>query len=527
MFRLPKLSIKHKLVMIIMSTSAVALLLSCGAFLVYDFNFFQTTITKDLTTLAELVANNNKAALVLDDSDTAKENLAALSANNHIALACLYAKQGESFAHYSSGSSQLACPPAPETEGYRFGKNHLSLFEKIVFENERIGTIYLVSDLEGMYARQKRFSGIAAAILFASFFVAFLLGSRLQRVIFEPIVHLTDTARKVYATKDYSLRATNRSEDEFGLLVDSFNRMLSQIQQQDKALQDAKAHAESMARAKSDFLATMSHEIRTPINGVIGVLGAASMEMAPPKTPSKPIPVLVVDDNEVNRVLAVEILEELGYGVDTVEGGREALEVWDTKPYRLIFLDCQMPNIDGYTVAAEIRRREGKRRLMPIIAMTAHAMAGDRDKCLAAGMDDHISKLIMIKGLKNICDRWDVACDVRTENRGEGATNKTRPKSSYRPAEAFLRTTPKRLKAMREALDKQDAEELANAAHTLLGSSGCVFAKGMQLISARLEQRARSGNLSGAEAFVDVLDKEFESVHGVLQKAFAERLSRE
>jgi len=102
--------------------------------------------------------------------------------------------------------------------------------------------------------------------------------------------------------------------------------------------------------------------------------------------------VLVVEDNAVNRMLAVRLLERLGLRVDTAENGREAVEATAKHDYDVILMDCQMPVMDGFAATREIRRREGDARRTPIVALTANALAGDRDRCILAGMDDHLGK---------------------------------------------------------------------------------------------------------------------------------------
>jgi signal transduction histidine kinase/DNA-binding response OmpR family regulator len=116
--------------------------------------------------------------------------------------------------------------------------------------------------------------------------------------------------------------------------------------------------------------------------------------------------VLLAEDNIVNQKLAVRMLEKLGCRVDVAADGQEVINMLAMLPYDLVFMDCEMPELDGYAATREIRRREGPSRHTPIIAMTAHAMAGDREKCLGAGMDDYISKPVHMVNLEEALRRW-------------------------------------------------------------------------------------------------------------------------
>ncbi len=243
------ISIRRKVTRIVMLVSSVALLLACTVFAVYDMVSFRRAMVRDLSTAARIIGSNSTAALTFNDPNTAREVLNGLAAEKHVVSACIYAKGGRVFAKYSRGDATANLSPPPrQSDQSHFGAASLILFQQIMLDGEPIGTVYLESDLEEMHARLRRFAGIVTIVLLASSLTAFLLSSRLQRVISEPILHLARTAFLVSVEKDYSLRATKRSQDETGFLFDRFNEMLNGIQARDVALQ--KAHLELERRVQ-------------------------------------------------------------------------------------------------------------------------------------------------------------------------------------------------------------------------------------------------------------------------------------
>jgi len=123
--------------------------------------------------------------------------------------------------------------------------------------------------------------------------------------------------------------------------------------------------------------------------------------------------VLVVEDNQVNQLVATVELERLGCRVDTASNGGDALAMLELLPYDLVLMDCEMPDMDGFTATARLRAMEGPGRLVPVVAVTAHALPGDRERCLEAGMDDYLPKPLPRQGLARVVERWCGPCTPR------------------------------------------------------------------------------------------------------------------
>jgi PAS domain S-box-containing protein len=270
------LSIQRKQTLVIMLTSTVALVLACAGFVAYELIAFRQTMTRDLTTLAQIIGDNTSGALDFNDPKAAQDMLSALRAEPNITAACIYTKEGQRFATYRRADVITDFSPLKmETDGYRFANGYLILFRHIVQKGDTVGSIYLQSDLRDLSVRLQKYISIVGIVLFASTLAAFLLSSRLQRWLSEPILHLAKTARAVALKKNYALRAVKRSEDELGMLTDDFNEMLTQIQQQDAALQAAnemlEIRVEERTRELEGSLSLLHATLESTVDGILVV----------------------------------------------------------------------------------------------------------------------------------------------------------------------------------------------------------------------------------------------------------------
>jgi two-component system sensor histidine kinase/response regulator len=272
---------------------------------------------------------------------------------------------------------------------------------------------------------------------------------------------------------------------------------------------------------------------------------AASAKAADKPASAKPINkatirLLLAEDNPVNQKVALRQLSKLGYNVDAVNNGAEAVKAIERNLYPLILMDCQMPEMDGYKATGRIREMEAASpfRWMHrpyIIAMTANALTGDREACLAAGMDDYISKPVRIEELDAALQRGFTSMETGSAQPNSPAPSPEGPlvdsesldnlrslRMEGEPdplaelVDLFLNDTPDRLAQMRDALQRADAMALESAAHSLKGSASNLGARVIANHCAKVMQCSRKNELAPAAALVKQIEEGFPKVKAIL-----------
>jgi PAS domain S-box-containing protein len=253
-------------------------------------------------------------------------------------------------------------------------------------------------------------------------------------------------------------------------------------------------------------------------------------DVAPAAPPAAPAPpraaasaarprVLLADDDALNRKVMVHLLEKLGYAADAVASGREAVAALARSPYPAVLMDCRMPEMDGFTATERIRKLERDTgRRTAIIAMTANVVQGDRERCLAAGMDDYIAKPIDDAVLARVLHRWVPAAAAEPTDRSavDAAQLLARLGGNRQLLQeivaVFLDDCPRLLARVREAIGDGDARALTFAAHTLKGSVSNFNAARAAAAARTLEELGRSGRLTDAPTACATLEHSIEQL---------------
>jgi PAS domain S-box-containing protein len=267
-------------------------------------------------------------------------------------------------------------------------------------------------------------------------------------------------------------------------------------------------------------------------NMLLQLLTGGGQEEVEPVTDGKrarsALRILLAEDNAMNQKVALRLLEQLGYRADVATNGREAIEALERRPYDVVLMDVQMPELDGLDATRQICERWPEERRPHIIAMTANALPEDREACFAAGMNDYVAKPIRaeelvaaLKRAKPLANGNGPSEPVEFVSLDDGALKNLRDLGGDEflgeVIDAFLADTPELIATLRSSLDGRNAEELRRAAHTLKSNGATLGAEEFAELCRTLEQRAKAGELDGAAELVDRIEQEY----GPLEEALS------
>jgi signal transduction histidine kinase/HPt (histidine-containing phosphotransfer) domain-containing protein len=254
-----------------------------------------------------------------------------------------------------------------------------------------------------------------------------------------------------------------------------------------------------------------------------------------------PLRILLVDDNAINQKVAVRILQQIGYTPEVAGNGREALDLMDQKPFDFIFMDVMMPEMDGLEATRMLRKRQltgghahYQSRII-VCAMTAHAMAGDREKCIAAGMDDYLAKPVRPKDVRDMLERW--AGKVMSGSKS-GDIKPTAAVTAEPPVdmdrmldltdgnndslrelvEMYLKQTHKQFDQMRAAISENNADALRRVSHSCAGASATLGMTQLVPKLRELEKLGGAGSVAGAAAILEQTAQEYSRVQEFLKQ---------
>ena len=254
-----------------------------------------------------------------------------------------------------------------------------------------------------------------------------------------------------------------------------------------------------------------------------------------------PLRILVADDNGINQKVAVRILQQLGYNPDLAANGREVLGALDRAPFDFVFMDVMMPEMDGLEATRVLRKRQvaGDHPNLPgrliICAMTAHAMAGDREKCLAAGMDDYLAKPVRPKDVRDMLEKWGgtvvsvPAAPVAPVNHKSAPTEPAvdmdrmndltdgNQDSLRELVEMYLKQTHKQFEQMQTAIRENNADSLRRIAHSCAGASATLGMTRLLPKLREMEKLGHSGNITGASEVYDSALREYGDIQEFLK----------
>ena len=256
------ISLKKKLMAIIMLTSSVVLCLTSATFIINEVATFRRTISEELLSLADIIGNNSAAGIIFSDQKAVQETLAGMSANPRVLAVQVFTQEGSVFAEYiapgadpsglKTGAGGAPVNDLTAEAGTLWGSSkELRIWKRIIVDGRQIGTVVIQPNMQGLIKKLNLFFTVAALVLLAASLIAYFMSMKLQSLISVPVMRLAQTMKKVSQEKDYSLRTEKTAADEIGSLIDSFNEMLSEIEERDEVLRQHQDNLQVLAHFDS------------------------------------------------------------------------------------------------------------------------------------------------------------------------------------------------------------------------------------------------------------------------------------
>jgi signal transduction histidine kinase/ActR/RegA family two-component response regulator len=258
-------SVRRKLTAVFVRTTAIALCLAAVAISLVDMTTYRDARASQLSTEASILGLATAPALAFDDHTAAERSLGVLRAHAAVLAAALYTPDGSLYASYVEPGQPA--PPAKLSDlsaSMRLLSDEMRLTQRITQNGESLGTIYLRARFD-VLPRLLAYLAIILLVTVLGSIASLVLSTPLQRALSEPLDSMTRVASRVVDERDYSQRAAKRTDDEIGLVVDAFNRMLDEVQLRTRALEESDAALREADRRKDEFLATLAHELRNPL----------------------------------------------------------------------------------------------------------------------------------------------------------------------------------------------------------------------------------------------------------------------
>ena len=256
------ISLKKKLMAIIMLTSSVVLCLTSATFIINEVATFRRAISEELLSLADIIGNNSAAGIIFSDQKAVQETLAGMSANPRVLAVQVFTQEGSVFAEYiapgadpsglKTGAGGAPVNDLTAEAGTLWGSSkELRIWKRIIVDGRQIGTVVIQPNMQGLIKKLNLFFTVAALVLLAASLIAYFMSMKLQSLISVPVMRLAQTMKKVSQEKDYSLRTEKTGKDEIGSLIDGFNEMLSEIEERDEVLRQHQDNLQVLAHFDS------------------------------------------------------------------------------------------------------------------------------------------------------------------------------------------------------------------------------------------------------------------------------------